>query len=1009
MLPGGKFVGMETAPIVPWPHQAIVARRIVSSWPESYLLCDEVGLGKTIEAGLAIRSLYLSGLAKRVLVCTPAALTQQWQRELSSKFYLAFGRALGGRMVRHEYQLPIEEETPADSLYAPDLTIISGSLLTREDRLRDLASALPFDIALVDEAHYARRKNPTQGTRAHPQFGIFYRTIGNQLRPKTRCLLLATATPMQLDPVEMSDLLTFTRRVGPFQFDPSLTSVFYEILGNAASGAAVSEEEWDFIRRTILSLSEQDPEHWRFIQRSVIDGRIRISVKQWLELGRIPRGMDRERMLRVIFSASPLSRTMLRHTRKLLEIYRERGKLEGMLADRKVLPLQGSRFTEQEREVYDQLEIYCKGLAQQLAGRQRMRGRSAIGFYLSFLRLRFASSLYAIRETIRRRIERVEATLSAHEAVGGEELEDLSALEEMTEEGDDDIAVVSTLLKDRTPEDLIWERNHLKGMLRSLEDLTGQSSKMTELLTILEHRRSQGVDRFRQTVVFTRFYDTLTDIVTRLRRASPRMLIGTYSGQGGQYLNPGNLSLVGTERDAIKHKFLRGEIDVLVCTDAAAEGLNLQTADFLVNFDLPWNPMKVEQRIGRIDRIGQKNQEIYVSNLCYVNSAEETVYGKLWERLTKAGAVVGTQQISLLPVTPDEFRELAGNPSYAGKLEKLAKERAFLFQKRTAAREIPPEELYEIYSRMEQESSQRRIPVGLTEIWETLSNSKYLQDFGCRVIVDPDQKVLKLGDFPGVPPKTAVTASRETFDVGIKDLEERLHFATYGDIIFEEVLSHLSKFDLPGCIRKLAIQVPELPAELVGYAVAAFDEAGKSQCRLVTSFDDLKGLQMDESATLSDEDVEPALRVLRQMAYEEYRNHLVVPEIEAQNERTARSQEALNYLVIRGLIRERQMMGKAAPLFWREIEAIEEEYRDRENLRIRKIPVSLAARLTSPLFPVTIPQMGEYAHIDAPKPLLRASIEAICRVADGMKVRRSELTTDEVLARVDRLIDQMRW
>jgi hypothetical protein len=73
-LPGGRYVGMETAPITPWPHQAVVARRLIATWPYSYLLCDEVGLGKTIEAGLAICSLYLSGLVQRVLICAPASL-----------------------------------------------------------------------------------------------------------------------------------------------------------------------------------------------------------------------------------------------------------------------------------------------------------------------------------------------------------------------------------------------------------------------------------------------------------------------------------------------------------------------------------------------------------------------------------------------------------------------------------------------------------------------------------------------------------------------------------------------------------------------------------------------------------------------------------------------------------------------------------------------------------------------------------------------------------------------
>jgi hypothetical protein len=593
---------------------------------------------------------------------------------------------------------------------------------------------------------------------------------------------------------------------------------------------------------------------------------------------------------------------MLRHTRRLLDVYRERGKLDGMLAERKILPLSGIRFTEQEREVYDRLETYCKELARRLATGRDARGRSAIGFYLSFLRLRFASSLYAIRETIRRRIERVEATLQAHEWIGPDLTEeDIPSLAEIIEEGDDDTEVVTTLLKDRSPDDLSWEREHLKGMMRCLEDLSGQPSKMTELLTILQHRRIEGIDRIRQTVVFTRFFDTLTDIVDRLRRASPRMRIGTYSGKGGQYLNPVNLTLVGTERDAIKHRFLRGEIDVLVCTDAAAEGLNLQTADFLVNFDLPWNPMKVEQRIGRIDRIGQKNETIYVSNLCYVGSAEETVYGRLWQRLTQAGAVVGTQQISLLPVTTEEFHELAENPSFVSKLEKLAKERALLFQRQTASREIPPDELYEIYTRMEQEESSRKVPVGLDTIWDVISGSQCLRDLGCNQVGIPEKRVLKLANIPGVVDGTALTTSRETFEEGAPDLEGRLHFATFGDPVFEAILEKVEDYGLPDCIRRLEVNVPEIHAVMAGYAVATFDDEGNPACRLVTSYDETAGLIIDDERELSNDDTVSALDALEELASEEYRNHLAIPAIEAENERAGRSQLLLDYLTIVGL------------------------------------------------------------------------------------------------------------
>jgi ERCC4-related helicase len=1005
-LPGGKRVGMETAPIVPWPHQAIVARRLIASFPASFLLCDEVGLGKTIEAGLAIRSLVLSGLARRVLIAAPASLTQQWQREMATKFFLPFQRALGGKTPRHESLLPCEQETVSNSLYAPDLTIVSTGLLTREDRLGDLRSAQPFDITLVDEAHYARRKNPTEGTRAHPRYGNLYRIIDQELNRKSRGLLLATATPMQLDPIEVSDLLKLSRRVASFQLDPSLTLCFYEILGNLVTGREPSEKEWEFLRKAVCAVEQEDPEHWRFIESCVVDGTFRSAKRQWLEYGQVPRSRDRRKMLRLIFSASPLSRAMLRHTRGLLHVYRDRGQLDGLLAERRILPLTGIQFTEHEKRVYEQLELYCRELARQMSGRRDARGRSAIGFYLSFLRLRFASCLYAIRETVRRRIERVEATLQAQGGVSPEELETLDA-EDFLEEGEGDAEVVKAILKDRTPEDLVWEREHLKGMMKNLRDLSVQSSKMTELLRILDHRRLDGGDRIRQTVVFTRFYDTLTDIVERLRQANPRMRIGTYSGIGGQYLNPSSLSMVGTDRDIIKHRFLRGEIDVLVCTDAAAEGLNLQTADFLVNFDLPWNPMKVEQRIGRIDRIGQKNRTIYVSNLCYVGSAEETVYGRLWERLTGAGAVVGTQQISLLPVTREDFQELAENPSFAAKLEKLARERAVLFQRQTASREIPPEELWEIYSRTEQEEARKRAPVGLDDIWDALSGSDHLRELGCVPIHRAEEKVLRIVNVAGVPEDFAVTTSRESFELGIPDLRERLHFATYGEPFFDAILDHFGTFGLPGCIRRVEASISELKAELVGYAVATLDGKGNPTCGLVTSYKDLSGLIIDEKRTLSDEDIAPALQALQRLAAVEFHNHLVIPRLKTENDAIARSQLLLDYLTISGLIRERQHLGKADPLFWREIDAIQEDYKDRDNIRVRQVHADIAVHLTGLLFEVHIPKVGHDAYIDAPQPLLRAAIDSACRVADSMKVKKSELTTNEVVSRIDRLIQQV--
>jgi hypothetical protein len=505
-LPNGRAVGIATAPIEPWPHQAVVARRLVECFPFSWLLCDEVGLGKTIEAGLALRSLYLSGIAKRILIAAPASLTRQWQREMASKFLLPFGRARSGAPLRHEYLLPSEMDRPAASLCEPDLAIVSTGLLVRQDRRQELQRARDFDVILLDEAHYARRGNPQRGTRADPNFGTLYRLLAELLRGKARSLLLATATPMQLDPIEATDLVSLTRRAGPFLEDPSLLIGYYDALGALVDNRELLPIEWEFLRQTICLVEQQDPPLWDWLTANVIDGRIRLALRRWLNGGTAPRGLDRRKMLRLIFAASPLSRVMLRHTRPLLEIYRERERLGANLPKREILAMPRIVFSQDETAVYEALEDYCKGLAEHLGNRRSAARTQSLGFYLSFLRLRFASSLYAIRQTLGRRRERVEATsraLAPPESANEQERDDAVA-----GDGEDDEAAVGELLRDRTPDDLAWELGELNQLLDRFVGLTATPSKMEYSLRVLQHRRNPG-NRVRQVVVFTRFKDTL--------------------------------------------------------------------------------------------------------------------------------------------------------------------------------------------------------------------------------------------------------------------------------------------------------------------------------------------------------------------------------------------------------------------------------------------------------------------------------------------------------------------
>ncbi|HEY8345909.1 MAG TPA: helicase-related protein [Symbiobacteriaceae bacterium] len=1007
LLPGGRYVGLETAPVEPWPHQRMVARRLIDGWPYSYLLCDEVGLGKTIEAGLAIRSLYLSGIAKRVLIAAPASLTRQWQREMASKMLLSFGRVYTGPQTGHEYVWPDEERVPTEQLFDPDLTIVSTGLLARKDRAKGLSTSAPFDIALVDEAHYARRQNPTRGAQVHPEYGQLYKAIRDHLRPQARSLWLATATPMQIHPVEVHDLLALTERVGAFQGDPSLMEQYYDLLEKLLHDKELTSIEWQFLRRVVLALEREDPLYWQYVNEYVVDGKIRVALRKWLEHNISPRGRDCRLLLPLLFSVSPLGRVMMRHTRKLLELYRETGQLKANLATRHVLPVPRIVFSDQEKKIYKALEDYCKGLGNQLRSGTGARTGNFVRFLLSFLRLRFASSFYAIEQTLRRRLQRVEETLAQTlpEAVTEEAEEELEDWVYDLDVEDDSLATGS-FLKNRSRSDLEWERNKLLDLLRELEGLSGPSSKMKEFLRHLDARRNPVTGRIRQTVVFTRFYDTLVDIVKRLRQVDPEMRIGTYSGQGCSYYDPECRRMVSADREEVKKRYLHGEVDILICTDAAAEGLNLQTADMLINFDLGWNPMKIEQRIGRIDRIGQRHTDVYVLNLCYLGSAEEIVYGRLLQRLEQANLIVGTQQISLLPVTPEEFAALEEGTLTPEELEKRAIERLQEQQRRTQRMEISPEDLYRIYMNMEKVGAGGKVPITLDAIWDCLAQSEYLKAIGCEVVGGPDAPAMRLRGIEGVPDGTLITTSRKLYEQG-PDARTRVQFASYGDPVFDAVLGHLSAFELPGCARRVSIDVPGMDGvQMVAYAVAA-RENRMVTTRLVKSWKDLDGLELAEEVTLSPEAVEAVRAELKQMAEAEYQAYRVAYRIRRDNLLAARAHEVLELLAIWALLRDRARFAAEGTLFGSVIKEVEDLFAEREVIQAAQLPAGLLRPLAPYfLFDVKIPRMGEDASVAVPRILAHAAINAARRVVDGAKIKKTEQYIGAMLSRIYRQAEE---
>jgi hypothetical protein len=189
----------DGAPFQPFPHQTQVWQRAVAAFPQPFLLCDEVGLGKTIEAGLVLRTLIIRGVLQRVLLIAPRSLIRQWMEELREKFALTAWffdgyclRDVDGHVRWTER--PWEED---------GIMIVSRHLIARADRRAALlAVQRPWDAVVVDEAHAARRL--VFGGGPNQLLGLLQTLRARHL---FRCLWLLTATPMQLNLHEVHDLL----------------------------------------------------------------------------------------------------------------------------------------------------------------------------------------------------------------------------------------------------------------------------------------------------------------------------------------------------------------------------------------------------------------------------------------------------------------------------------------------------------------------------------------------------------------------------------------------------------------------------------------------------------------------------------------------------------------------------------------------------------------------------------------------------------------------------------
>ncbi len=285
-------------------------------------------------------------------------------------------------------------------------------------------------------------------------------------------------------------------------------------------------------------------------------------------------------------------------------------------------------------------------------------------------------------------------------------------------------------------------------------------------------------DGYDSAIIFTQYAETMDFLKDYLGQEFPGETIACYSGVGGKIRDRAGF-WSECSKEQIKQRLKARAIKFLVCTDAASEGLNFQFCGMLVNYDLPWNPMKVEQRIGRIDRIGQKYPKIRVVNLAYNDTIEADVYFALGQRINLFEGLVGRLQ-PILSRLPKQFEEVA--------LEKK--------ENREAAR-------HRLMSDLEQSASEaERATLDIDEVaadaWEQpelSAPSLVLSDLDLALnqtgILPPgaEWRRLDVGTYavrlPGMDRAIRVTTQSEVFD----DHFESHQFLSPGGQLFERIAS----------------------------------------------------------------------------------------------------------------------------------------------------------------------------------------------------------------------------
>ena len=824
-LPTAGDLGAATSAVTPWPHQLQVARTLVNRFPDRALLADEVGLGKTIEAGLVIRQLLLSGRVQRCLILTPAAVLRQWQEELYEKFNLDIPRYHAGQLYDARGN-PIG--SPSDNPWdEQDLLLASSHLAKRKERVPQLLAARPWDLLVVDEAHHARRKDFLQPLY-RPNSLL---TLLNRLKEQEQYagLLLLTATPMQVHPVEVWDLLTILGLGGRWGADEHNFLGFFAELRRS-----VPEADWNFVFDLVADYLQSngqngdvDPHFFESMRAAL--GAPHASAIRDLPLRQGQRQTTIHSLPKVAHPYvremarhhTPLRRYLFRNTRKLLREYVDKGLLQANVPWRRP-EIRRVAFLPEEAELYQRITEYISEFYSRYENERR-----GLGFIMTVYRRRLTSSFYAARKSLERRRDWLLGQLEFGDAFTLEDEADLEELDELEQAGLDLVGLDPQ--QPLTPGQVAHfqaELDYLDNFIIDLQSLSQGDSKITQLKDELNR-----IFRERPTVIiFTQYTDTMDYLREQLQTVY-RGQIACYSGRGGEIWQ--GMTWLPTSKELVKNRFRDGEIKILLATESASEGLNLQTCGVLINYDMPWNPMRVEQRIGRIDRIGQKYNTVWIYNYFYRDTIEDRIYQALQDRIHWFEDVVGMLQPILADVNK-VTRDLAMLPAerQATELDEAIRR----LREQIDRAEIEALNLDE-YARHDEPNKVLHTPVSLADLESALVQLPATRHLFQQHPEIADAYWLR---WRGEP--LAVTFSASRFD----QHPETLHFLSYGSPLLAEVLAAVPEPEsYPPHLARFVTSEP--------WPLHAWYDLRPGQTRPVTSMAGLQAALRAEDAAISEQ------------------------------------------------------------------------------------------------------------------------------------------------------------